>query len=404
MAVSDVINVDEIRVRIEPLLIELADEEVDVFISPGTPAMQVAWYLAQSTLGLSIRLFQTTAAKLSADGKPKLKESVVQQSTVPIAAIIKEKQVGRPAQPDFLLTDSLKSIYDRAFKVAQTDDVRCLIQGASGTGKERLARSLHDQSVRRNQPFIAVNCSSLTDSLLESRLFGHRKGAFTGATENAVGLFEAAKGGTLFLDEIGDISPFMQQSLLRVLQEREISRVGETSSRKVDVRVIAATHQNLRQRCRDGLFRWDLFYRLSVVELTLPTLAEQGVDEKRALITFLLKAKAKVFRRKKPLTLDKTVWALLENYLFPGNVRELENLIESLYVFCTDQVSFADLPGWLTSPDVNDGSTSFLWSHHERSLIVRTLHYYNGNKAKAQRALGYGSINTLVRKMEEYGV
>lgn len=406
MSVENIISVEAIKVKIEPLLLNLSDHEVDVFISPGTPAMQVVWYLCQQTLGFPIRLLQTVGARQSTSGKPELTEASVQFSSVPVSAIIKAEQLdrrGSGAKP-FLLTDSLKPVYDKAFKVAQTNDITCLVQGASGTGKEYLARYIHEKSTRRSAPFVAVNCSSLTDSLLESRLFGYKKGAFTGATETTIGYFEAAKGGTLFLDEIGDISPTMQQSLLRVLQEREITRVGETINRKVDVRVIVATHRPLRDLCRQGQFRWDLFYRLSVVELALPTMEEYSIDEKKTLIHFLLKEKAKLFRRSMTLKLDKQSWQLIESYLFPGNIRELENLIESLYVFCSDTVGIADLPNWLAQPCQSDHVNSFNWALHERNLITRALTFFKGNKAKAQQALGYGSINTLIRKLNEYGL
>lgn len=406
MSIENVISVEAIIVKIEPLLLSLSDHKIDVFISPGTPAMQVVWYLCQQTLGLPIRLLQTVSARQSKSGRPELLEANVYFSTVPVSAIIKsgqiDRQEGRAEQ--FLLTDSISPVYDRAYKVAKTNNITCLIQGASGTGKEHLARYIHEQSARRNAPFIAVNCSSLNDSLLESRLFGHKKGAFTGATENGVGYFEAAKGGTLFLDEIGDISATMQQSLLRVLQEHEITRVGETLTRKVDVRVITATHQNLREQCRESRFRWDLFYRLSVTDLQLPTLANRGALEKRVLIHHFLTLKRKTYRRDKTLQLGPGVLAILEAYQFPGNIRELENLIDSLYVFCEDLVKVSDLPDWLSSSSDQELAYNFTWTSHERRLIEQALVYFDGNKSRVKQALGYGSVNTLTRKMKEYNI
>jgi transcriptional regulator with PAS, ATPase and Fis domain len=406
MGVDNIISVEAIKVKIEPLLLSLAEHEVDVFVSPGTPAMQVVWYLCQQTLGGTLRLFQTVGGHQTKTGKPEIIEASVQVSTVPVSAIIKSGQLGRQDSRagSFLLTESIRPVYERAYKVAQTDTITCLIQGASGTGKEHLARYIHEQSARRNGTFIAVNCASLSDTLLESRLFGHKKGAFTGATENAIGYFEAAKGGTLFLDEIGDISPVMQQTLLRVLQEQEITRVGETSSRKVDVRVVAATHQNLREQCRDGSFRWDLLYRLSVTELYLPSVTERGLAEKKALIDHFLNRKRKLFGRPKQLTIEANAAVVLEAYSFPGNVRELENLVESLYVFCDDVVTKADLPGWLAAEVDNNLTATFQVEAHERRLIEQALRHFKGNKSKAQRALGYGSVNTLNRKISEYGI
>lgn len=406
MSVENVISVEAIKVKIEPLLVSLSDHEIDVFISPGTPAMQVVWYLCQQTLGLPIRLLQTVGARQSKSGKPELVEANVQYSTVPVSAIIKAERLNRPFDKSgqFLMTDSIKSVYERAYKVAQTNNITCLIQGASGTGKEHLARYIHEQSARRNAPFIAVNCSSLSDTLLESRLFGHKKGAFTGATENVAGYFEAAKGGTLFLDEIGDISPAMQQALLRVLQEREITRVGETTPKKVDVRVVAATHQNLRERCSEGRFRWDLLYRISVTELYLPTLTERGVAEIEALIRHFLSVKRKTYGREKALQLAPGVLPVLETYPYPGNIRELENLIDSLYVFSDETVLPSDLPNWLSELTATEANASLNWTVHERRLIERALAQYNGNKSQAKRALGYRSINTLTRKMKDYNL
>lgn len=406
IGIENVISVEAIKVKIEPLLLGLSDHEIDVFISPGTPAMQVVWYLCQQTLGLPIRLLQTVGARQSKSGKPELLEANVQFSSVPVSAIIKAGQFNRPSDKTglFLMTDSIKPSYERAYKVAQTNNITCLIQGASGTGKEHLARYVHEQSARREAPFIAVNCSSLSDTLLESRLFGHKKGAFTGATENVVGYFEAAKDGTLFLDEIGDISPAMQQSLLRVLQEREITRIGETTPRKVDVRVVAATHQNLRERCAEGRFRWDLLYRLSVTELYLPTLNERGAAEKEALIKHFLSVKRKTYGRGKPLRLAPGVLPVLEAYPYPGNIRELENLIDSLYVFSDETVLPSDLPNWLSESTATQPEASLNWKAHERRLIERALAQYDGNKSQVKRTLGYGSINTLTRKMKEYNL
>jgi DNA-binding NtrC family response regulator len=401
--VRDPINMPDIKAKIETFLLGLAADEIDVFISPGTPAMQVAWYLCHTGLALPTRLFQMRAAQFTkGKQKPELIEVQTEQSAVPVSVVVRENLQGaaKPAPDDYLIAGNLRPVYDRARRVAEADRVTCLIQGASGTGKEHLARFIHQQSHRKDRPFVAVNCSALGDTLLESRLFGHEKGAFTGADKKTDGFFEAARGGTLFLDEIGDISPYMQQSLLRVIQEQEFTPVGTTRPRKTDVRIIAATHQSLRKRCQEGSFRWDLFYRLSVAELHLPMLAERGAVEKRDLIDFLVKKKQKIFQKPKKLAFTAPARALLDAYLFPGNVRELENLIESLYVFANETVDVADLPPWIQEPEQAD--TGFRWSLHEKELIKKALAYYHGNKARACDALGYGSINTLVKKITTY--
>ncbi|WP_138994893.1 sigma 54-interacting transcriptional regulator [Larkinella sp. C7] len=399
---NDVINPAAIRPKIEALLQEFSDHDIDLFISPGTPAMQVVWYFCHASLGLRTKLLQTRPPKFN-KGIPKLVYTDLELWPEPVAAIIKEKLQGQQGvTSDYLITPSLKPVYLRADKVAEADRVTCLIQGASGTGKEHLARYIHQQSSRSNRPFIAINCSALGNELLESRLFGYVKGAFTGAANDRKGLFEEAHGGTIFLDEIGDISPYMQQSLLRVVQEGEFMPVGSTSLKKVDFRLISATHRDLRSLCARDLFRWDLFYRLSTTEIKLPTVTERGITEKRDLINFFLKSKFKEFRRKKPISITTEAWHFLETYLFPGNVRELENLIESLYVFAGEKVQVADLPEWVREP--KEASNSYNWRFHEKLLIQRALKAFNGNKNKTYQALGFGSINTLQKKLAEYNL
>ncbi|MFM8241228.1 MAG: sigma 54-interacting transcriptional regulator, partial [Crocinitomicaceae bacterium] len=237
----------------------------------------------------------------------------------------------------------IEKIYENARKVALTDEVSVLILGDSGTGKENLARYIHTNSVRTEKPYVTINCSAFSDNLLESRLFGFKKGAFTGADKDSIGLFEEAHEGTILLDEIGDISPYMQQALLRVLQEKEIMPLGG-KPKKIDVRVIAATNQNLVKRCEEGTFRWDLYYRLSVVELDIPNLLQRGKQDLKALIDFFLTLKKKQLKKQRKLNLSKEALDILLNYPYPGNVRELENIISRLYVFNEDTVSADVLP------------------------------------------------------------
>ncbi|KAB7732954.1 AAA family ATPase [Rudanella paleaurantiibacter] len=406
MRVADPIDMPDIKTKVEALLLGLSDaDQIDLFISPGTPAMQVAWYLCHTSLSLPTRLLQTRAPQFTKTKRPELMVVNTERSAVPVSIVIREglqTKEAKASATEYLITPALQPVYDRAAKLAQTDRVTGLIHGASGSGKEHLARYIHQQSHRSAGPFVAVNCSALGDTLLESRLFGYEKGAFTGAEKKTEGFFDAAREGTLFLDEIGDISPYMQQTLLRVLQEGEFTPVGATKARKADVRIIAATHRNLREACEAGQFRWDLLYRLSVAELHLPALAERGMTDKRALVEYFLKTKGKAFKRSKPLKLAPVVWKHLDAYLFPGNVRELENLIESLYVFAGEVAEEADLPDWLLTPSTQ-GST-FDWQAHEKQLIQQALAYFGGNKSQACKALGYGSINTLTAKIAGYGL
>jgi len=344
MAIDDIIDVNEISGKVNSLLMGMKEDEIDIFISPGTPAMQVAWYLAHETLLLNIRLFQLRKAEHT---KNKIKNEQVwvirSQSKVPTALLIRQELKSQQTDTKFLITKSVKPVYELAEKIAAADKVTVLILGETGTGKEGLARYIHDKSPRAKAPFIALNCAAVGETLLESRLFGYAKGTHSTALKDKPGIFEDANNGTIFLDEIGDISPYMQQSLLRVLQEKEVSRIGESKTRKVNVRVIAATNRNLTKLCSEGKFRWDLFYRLSVVDLTLPSLKERGVKETEELFNFIIEKKKADFKTslsKIPNAVRKKIF----NYPFPGNIRELENFIERLYATVEGDVTEHVIP------------------------------------------------------------
>lgn len=397
---QDLINLQVIQTRVNELLLSLREHELHICVSPGTPAMHTAWHLAHYDLGLQTTLIQLRPTAYSPKGIPERLEIGIDRSTITSGTIIRQDGQQQPRKTDYLITPSIEPVYQAAEKVAAASHVTALILGATGTGKEHLARYIHDQSIRAPKPFLPVNCSALQDSLLESRLFGYKKGAFTGAEKDTPGLFELANGGTIFLDEIGDISASLQQSLLRVLQEKEIQPIGG-KAKKVDVRILAATHQDLHARCQSGQFRWDLYYRLTVADLELPSLLERGQEELKAYIKHFLRLKRKTFGRSRPLTLTKEVRQTLLSYPFPGNIRELENLIERLYVFCEDQVEIKDLPARLREvPE----TISLRWEDVEASHIRKVLSYFEGNKKRTCEALGYGSINTLTSKMGKYGI
>jgi len=240
------------------------------------------------------------------------------------------------------LSPSMREVVDLARRVAKVDST-VLITGESGSGKERFARLLHEESSRASGPFIAVNCGAITDTLLEGELFGHARGAFTGATQDRAGLFEAANKGTLLLDEVGDVSPAMQVKLLRALQEREIRRVGETRTRKIDVRIVAATNRDLAHGVAGGDFRQDLYYRLKVVELHVPPLRERRED--MLPLARVLLASASLRMRRKIEGLAPAVADQLLRYAWPGNVRELENAMERAVALARGQrVELEDLP------------------------------------------------------------
>ena len=405
MNVKDVINLTEIKPKVEAKLQEYAGNDIDIYFSPGTSIMQVAWYICHTTLGLKTRLIQSRAPRFTKSGKPELFEISVEKSTIPNTAVLKEQNLQKKREypfgiSNYKITESLKPVYNMAEKIAQTDKVTAIIYGESGTGKEHLAKFIHERSIRKDNSFITINCSAFGDQLLESRLFGYKKGAFTGADKDTKGILEEAKGGTVFLDEIGDISPYMQQSLLRVMQNNEITPIGGTP-KKINVRFVTATNKNLEELCQKGNFRWDLYYRLNVAEIELPTLMERGKDEIKELIHFFIKHKKKELKKSRQLSLTKDAMNVLQRYTYPGNVRELENLIESLYVFHEDEVTEQELPGKVKRvPEEN----SLHWKDVEKAHIKKVLRLFNGNQKQTKEAIGYGSINTLKNKLEEYGI
>ena len=403
MAVDDLIDIGQIKEKVETLMLQYPNDDIDIFYSPGTSAMQVAWYVCHTTLNLRTRLLQVRPANRSKSKKPERLIIDVAFSTAPVSAVILEERMSKPGQDKIghLLVPSIQRVYAKAAMIARTDKVTALILGSSGTGKEQLARHIHDQSGRAGFPFLPVNCSAFSDQLLEARLFGFKKSAFTGADKDTKGLFEAAKGGTLFMDEIGDISPYMQQSLLRALQEQEVLPLGSNDPLKTNVRVIAATNRDLPELCRQEKFRWDLYYRLAVTELVLPDLAAMLPEEREALISHFLKTKKTELKKARLLTLSKDAQAALLAYPFPGNIRELENLIAQLYVFHDQEAGLADLPGRIRTPTASD---SLKWEDAEKLHIQKVMRLAKGNKSQALKWLGYGSINTLQSKLQTYGL
>ncbi|GMT97272.1 sigma-54-dependent Fis family transcriptional regulator [Corallococcus caeni] len=298
--------------------------------------------------------------------------------------------------------EAMQRVLNLARRSAKVDTT-ILVTGESGVGKERIARLIHDESGRAPKAFIAVNCAAVTESLLESELFGHAKGAFTGATHDRPGLFEAAHGGTLFLDEVGEVPPAMQAKLLRALQEREVRRVGENTSRKVDVRVVAATNRELSEEVRLGRFRQDLFYRLRVIELRIPPLRERKEDILPLARLLLAEAGERLGRRVNGLSPDAAEQLL--RYAWPGNVRELGNAIERAVVLCEGpRVERDDLPEEVRAappPLVPSGNPRRL-EDMEKEYILAVLAQNGGNRSRTAEQLDIG-VATLYRKLKQYG-
>ena len=297
---------------------------------------------------------------------------------------------------------AFRQVLDLANRIAPFD-TSVLITGESGVGKEVLARHIHSLSRRSGGPFVAVTCGALPETLLEGELFGHKAGSFTGAIEDRVGLFEEAQNGTAFLDEIGDISPATQMKLLRVLQEREIVRVGESKPRKIDVRVIAATNRDLGQAISEGEFREDLFYRLRVIEIEVPPLRERKDDILPLARCFVGEMAEKL--KLPSLRLDATVIDYLQAYNWPGNVRELENAIEHAAVLSTEGLILPEhFPPSVTQPGdvLARASASPTWTlaQVEAAHIQAVVEMTEGNRTRAAKALGI-SPTTLWRKLKD---
>jgi DNA-binding NtrC family response regulator len=314
----------------------------------------------------------------------------------------------------------MRRVFETIQKVAETD-LTVLIRGESGTGKELVAQAIHTTSPRKSRPFVAVNCAAINPELVESELFGHEKGAFTGADRRRIGRFESAEGGSIFLDEIGDMAPQTQAKVLRVLQERKLERVGGGESIEVDVRVIAATHRDLEAEVEAGRFREDLYYRLKVVQIELPPLRERPEDLPALCDRFLEQLAERLGREMKRLS--SAALARLARHAWPGNVRELRNLLEQAAVLCSGEtIEEADLglepggpqasgrqgEGESATPDVGAGipfadAKRQAVEGFERDYLLRTLRGHGGNVSQTAQAIGMAR-QSLQQKIRELGL
>lgn len=303
-------------------------------------------------------------------------------------------------------SEPLQAVFRLVEKVAATN-TNILIQGESGTGKELIARAIHHNSPRSNKNFVAINCGALPENLLESELFGHTKGAFTGAVNSKPGLFRAAEGGTVFLDEIGEVSSAMQVRLLRALQEHEVTPVGSSASVKFDARIIAATNRDLEKEVQEGRFREDLFYRLNVIEVYIPPLRERREDIPLLVKHFITHTAREQNQSEKPITPE--AMSALINYNWNGNVRELQNAIERAFTLSDVEINLDSLP-----PRIRDISTNSLpmrdpdglrptLEEMERRYLFEVLNSVNQDKARAANILGI-DLSTLYRKLKRYDV
>ena len=388
------------------------------------PTLSVVFLTAFATIELAVKSMQQGAFDFVT--KPFQPEAVraAANRACERTALLRENDllrqtVGRLEGPSEIFGNSaaMEKVRDLIARVARTN-APVLILGETGTGKELVARAVHRNSPRSGKPFVALNCAALPPTLLESELFGHERGAFTGADRSRGGLFEAAHEGTLFLDEIGEMPPEAQAKLLRVLTDGQVVRIGSTTPRQVDVRVIAATHRDLQQRMHDGVFREDLYYRLAVVPIPIPPLRERREDIATLCELFLQQASRDLKVPKHDLS--NAALKYLMNYSFPGNIRELRNLIERACILSrSTQIGLDSFP--VTEAEANlsstDGGTPGTWidslpesvqlreflAEVEKTLIERALKETNGAQAEAARRLGL-SRSDLSYKLSKYGI
>lgn len=408
---------DDLRNQVDVIITDLKMAHMDGMqflkrVSLERPEIPVVLISAFGTIDTAIEAMRNGAHNYVV--KPfKLNDiSVVLQKAMERSKLVRDNKVLRQEvkkawRLDEVIgkSEAMRSVFDLIGKVAHSA-ANVLINGESGTGKEMVARAIHKNGPRANGPFIPINCTAIPADLLESELFGHVKGAFTGAVVRKKGLFEEANWGTLFLDEIGDMSPSLQAKLLRVLQDRKIRPVGDNVLYDIDVRIIAATHKNLQAAIHEGLFREDLFYRLSVIPITIPPLRDRPEDIPQLVEHFVKKFSATSGAQQRGFT--RRAMAKLMKMRWPGNVRELENVVERTMVI-SDHVLIdeADIPGFadMRPEEFFKSATSDLPSliQLEERYMRLVLEKVAGRKEKAAQILGINR-RTLYRKEREYGL
>jgi len=364
------------------------------------PEVPVVMLTAHGSVPLAVEAMRAGATDFLM--KPFEREEVLRAIEKAMALVTHDEHAPASiADGDRLLGEShvMQALRERIARVAPTD-ATVLLRGETGTGKELAARALHRASKRAAAPMVTVNCAALPENLLESELFGHVRGAFTGAVTNKPGRVELAQGGTLFLDEIGELSPPLQAKLLRLLQEREYQPVGSTSTRRADVRFLAATHQDLEARVRSGEFREDLYFRLAVVPIDVPALRERRSDVRVLARAFFVRARETHGR--KEWRLEDDALDLLAAMPWPGNVRELSNAIERLVILGDGPALDASAVGRVLGPTDAASDLRSRVREAERGVLLEALES-TGNRAQAARVLGI-SRRTLYNKLEEYGL
>jgi len=418
-ALSSPINYEEIYSFIDPLLSKVCQpgNSVTINLTSGTPAMTaISLLLGQGVYNTKF-VQASRESGLEAVKLPfNISLAYIQQQDKQLQQMAAGFDVDTPFEHIPACSQSMKGVLDLAKRLA-CRDVPVIIQGETGTGKEVMAKALHAASVRADKPFIAVNCGAIPESLIDSELFGHKKGAFTGADQDRKGHFEEADGGTLFLDEIGELPLIAQVKLLRVLQEGQLTRVGESKARSINVRVVAATHKNLLQMIEEGEFREDLFYRLAVGILNIPSLRERQTDIEPLLD--LLMAQINQDSQSQPSYQSKKISEegkkFIYSQLWPGNIRELYNTLLRASVW-SDESSIGERElrqsmilrkrqNTRLDIDISNGvDANQILDETKSYLVLKALDMANGQKGKAAKLLGLANHQTLTNWMGKLGI
>jgi transcriptional regulator with PAS, ATPase and Fis domain len=391
--IEDAFDYEEVYPKTEAIVEKYKNENLYVNFSIGTSTMRVIWAFLAESNKFNFKLIFGRDPQQIKTGKPQF-EQIEFKLLSPEVQTIVSKPLNE--KPSLTITETLKKVYSKAEIAAKYDNTNILILGNTGAGKEAIAQYIHEKSIRNKADFIAVNCAAIGDELLESRLFGHRKGSFTGASSDQVGFFEKANSGSIFLDEIGDISSRMQQSLLRVIQEQKIVRIGDTETKDIDVRIICATNKDLIKEVKNGKFRADLYYRLSEVELELPSLNDYPLTEKREIIKAIISKQEQLFN--KTIRFNTETLNHLYNYSFPGNFRELEAVIKNIFIFNDDIANPNELDIILRKR--TEISNSILLNDVIKEHVRKVYIMKGKHKTNAAKALGI-SINTFQKYLNK---
>jgi hypothetical protein len=398
---KDLQNFGVIESALRSFLMEFEPtDKITIVAGTGPTAVSMAWSSLFLALKGRFELFLLQLAEYTPGGE--------KSALVPIEPYVdnwldeqlRTFHIEKEIPSDIFRDEVVNKEYDRAAAVALAPDLNVLILGETGCGKDKMAEFILEHSPLKNNSYKAINCASLPDELLYSELFGHIKGAYTGAINDRKGLFEECQGGTLFMDEIGDISSFMQQSLLRAIENWEIKRSGTNEIIKIKpIRIIAATNHNLYQKCKEGKFRFDLYYRLCTVEIELEPYRSRTLKERKEVIRYFLSRLEKKWG--KTLKLDASARKQIENYSFPGNFREIYNTLNGLFGVGNDVIKAIDLPKRFTiNNEEIDEDADIVLKHH----CERVYKKYNFKLSETCRALGYSNQTQLKKKFEEWGI